>query len=67
MTNELTTSDIANLIETEVQRRMNDFQEEQRKNNGQLTREELNGMSWQDIARARAEGRLNAIMFGRGE
>lgn len=67
MTNELTPSDVANLIETEVQRRMTEAKENDRKNNGQLSRDDLNGMTWQEIAQAKASGRLNNLLLGRGE
>jgi hypothetical protein len=60
MTNELSAADIAYLVEIEVQRRM----QQQEKDNGQLTREDLNHMSWQEIAEARAQGRLNNLLYG---
>jgi hypothetical protein len=63
MENNLTPADIANLVESEVQRRMTEAEAKTR----QLTREELNGMSWQGINTARAEGRLNNILLGKGE
>jgi hypothetical protein len=63
----LTSADIANLIETEVQRRLNEAGVSDNKDNGQLTREQLNDMSWQEIAQAKANGRLDNIMLGKGE
>ncbi|GAA1434847.1 hypothetical protein GCM10009601_60010 [Streptomyces thermospinosisporus] len=60
MTNELSPADIAYLVEIEVQRRM----QQQEKDNGQLTREQLNGMTWQEICEARAQGRLDSLMYG---
>jgi hypothetical protein len=61
MTNELTPSDIAYLVEAEVQRRINAIQ----KDTGQLTREDLAQMSWREIAQAKASGRLDNILLGR--
>lgn len=63
MTNELTPSDIVHLIEAAVQRRINAIQ----KDTGQLTREDLNGMTWQEIAQAKASGRLDNILLDKGE
>ncbi|MDN5385014.1 hypothetical protein QEP66_23540 [Streptomyces sp. LB8] len=61
MTNELTPSDIVHLIEAEVQKHVQAIQ----KDTGQLTREDLNGMTWQEIAQAKASGRLDNILLGR--
>jgi hypothetical protein len=64
MDNNLTPADIANLVESEVQRRLAEAKEHKSK---QLSREELNGMPWQDINKARQEGRLNNVLYGKGE
>ncbi|MBC2867470.1 hypothetical protein [Streptomyces mexicanus] len=67
MDNNLTPSDVANLVEAEVQRRMAEARESDRKNNGQLTWDDLNNMSWQEVARAKANGQLDSILLGKGE
>ncbi|MGW0081508.1 hypothetical protein [Streptomyces sp. NPDC003393] len=64
MDNNLTSADIANLVEIEVQRRMTEAKEHKAK---QLGREDLNNMSWQEVNKARAEGRLDNVLYGKGE